>query len=109
MEKKKAYNIPNRNGIDATLYHAQTFIEGSAGERPGDDELMLVIPDFEQYETDLCQAGDITLSFSKSQAQRLARQLLRLSRDLMTAEERADMGDTPIIAVPSELLKQAGI
>ena len=32
-----------------------------------------------------------------------------MSRDLMTAEERADMGDTPIIAVPSELLKQAGI
>lgn len=89
---KRTYNIPNRNGIDATLYHAQTFIEGSAGERPGDDEVMLVIPDFEQYETDLCRDGSITLHFSKAEARRLSRILWQMSANLKTAEEREAEG-----------------
>lgn len=106
---KQPIEIANANGIGAYLHHARTEITDQHGTHPGDDCIIISIPNYKQYDTDLCQQGDITLSFSKSQAQRLARQLLRLSRGLMTAEERADMGDTPIIAVPSELLKQAGI
>lgn len=106
---KQPIEIANANGIGVYLHHARTEITDQYGTHPSDDCIMMSIPKYKHYETDLCQHGDMTLSFSKSQAQRFARQLLRLSRDLMTAEERADMSDTPIIVVPSELLKQAGI
>lgn len=106
---KQPLEIANANGIGAYLHHARTEITGQSGTHPGDDCIIMSIPKYKQYDTDLCQHGDMTLSFSKSQAQRFARQLLRLSHDLMTAEERANISDTPIVVIPSELLNQAGI
>lgn len=101
--------IANANGIGAYLHHARTEITGQSGTYPGDDCIIISIPNFKQYDTDLCQQGDITLSFSKSQAQRLARQLNRMAQELMTAEERAEMNDKPIVTVPAELLKHIGL
>lgn len=106
---KPTINVANANGIGAYLHHARTEITGQSGTYPGDDCIIISIPNYRQYGTDLCQQGDIALSFSKSQAQRLARQLNRMAQELMTAEERAEMNDKPIVTVPAELLKHIGL
>lgn len=80
--------IANANGISAYLHHARTEITGQSGTYLGDDCIIISIPNYKQYDTDLCQQGDITLSFSKSQAQRLARQLNRMAQELMSTMER---------------------
>lgn len=107
MEQKRTYNIPNRNGIEATLNHAQSYIEDGEGGHYGDDRIILAIPDFKRYDTDLCQDGNIYLHFSKAEARRLSRILWQLSARLMTAEEREaeDMGDFPGIVVDPNFFK----
>lgn len=103
---KPTINVANANGIDLTMRHAQVQVTSCDGTHPGDDEILLFVADVEQYETDLIQNGCLLLHFTKSQAQRLARQLLRMAQDLMTAEQRTDMEDTPIITISPELLNR---
>lgn len=106
---KQPIEIANANGIGAYLHHARTEITDQHGTHPGDDCVMLLIPKYRQYDTELYQSGDMVLSFSKSQAQRFARQLLRMAQGLLTADQRTDMEDTPIITVSPELLKHCEI
>lgn len=91
---KRSYDIPNRNSIDLSLHHAETMITDHTGTHPGDDEILLVIPDFAEYDTDLCQDGSICLHFSKAEARRLSRILWQVSANLMTAQERREAEDT---------------
>lgn len=107
MKQKRTYNIQNRNGIDATLNHAQTFIEDGEGGHYGDDRVILAIPDFAQYNTDLCQDGNIYLHFSKAEARRLSRILWQMSANLKTAEEREieDTSDRPGVTVDPNFFK----
>lgn len=106
---KPTINVANANKIGVYLHHARTEITDQSGTHPGDDCVMLSIPNYLEYDTELCQDGDMVLSFSKSQAQRLARQLFRMAKELMTADQRADMEDTPIITVSPKLLKHCNI
>lgn len=106
MEKKRAYNIPNRNGIDLYLHHAETMITDHTGTRPGDDEILMVIPDFAEYDTDLCQNGSIRLHFSKAEARRLSRILWQMSANLKTAEERrAEGAKAPEVTIDPDFFK----
>lgn len=106
---KSTIKIDNTNGIDLLLCHTEVQVTSADGTHPGDDELLLFVANVEQYETDLIQHGNLCLHFSASQARRLARRLWQMSRQLLTAQERADIGDTPKMTVPTNLLKEAGI
>lgn len=107
MEQKRTYKVKNRNGIEAFLHHAQTIIECGKEQYCGDDEVILTIPDFADYETDLCQDGTICLHFNKAEARRLSRILWQMSARLMTAEEREleDKSDRPGVAVDPDFFK----
>lgn len=107
--KDEAINVTNANGIDVKLYRALTRIEDENGTHPGDDMLMLAVESYKAFDTDFCQNGNAILNFTKSQAKRFARQLLRVAQDLMTAEERADTGDTPVLTISPGLLKKLGV
>lgn len=104
---KQTIKIDNANGIELNMHHTQVCVTSQNGTAPSDDQILLFVADVEQYETDLIQDGNLCLHFTKSQAKRFARQLLRMAQDLLTAEERADISDTPIITITPDLLKQA--
>ncbi len=108
MKPKTEYKIPNRNGIDVYLHHAQTTITDHTGEPPGDDEVILTIPNFPEYDTDLCQADTIFLHFSKAEARRLSRVLWQMAARLMTAEQREDASDRPEIVIDPDFFKMFG-
>ena len=107
--KESILEIDNANGIGLTMHHAQQVITDADGTHPGDDEIILFVADVAEYDTDLIQNGNLSLHFTAPQARRFARRLWQMSRRLLTAQERADMGDTPRMAVPTNLLKEAGI
>lgn len=109
MENQSHFNIDNANGITLTMHLAHTEIIDAEGTSLGDDEVLLFIADVDQYDSDLIQNGDLCLHFTAAHARRLARRLWQMSRRLMTAEERADLGDTPAMAIPTDLLKDAGM
>lgn len=87
--------IENQNGIEIYMQPTQVETISAEGRHHGDDEIMLSIDRPEDYDTDLIQGDTLMLHFSKTQARKFARQLLRMAHNLMTAEERADISDTP--------------
>lgn len=109
MKEETFIGIDNANGIGLKMCHAENMITDADGTHPGDDEIILFVADVAEYDTDLIQNGDLCLHFTAPQARRLARRLWQMSRRLLTAQERADMGDTPRMGVPTELLKETGI
>ena len=63
-------------GIEVKIASCPTTITGADGTRRGEDEVMVIVEDFEDYETDLVQNGDITLCLTKKQAVELAHKLI---------------------------------
>lgn len=101
---KLCYSVENQNGIELYMRHTQVEIISAGVSALGDDEIALTIDKPEEYETDLIQNGVIMLHFSKAQAKKLARQLLRMAQNLCTAEERAEARSNERIIIPTELL-----
>lgn len=85
---KESVPIDNVNGIELNLCHTQITVTDCKGDHPGDDNLLLVVPDAEDYDTDLIQDGAVILHFTKSQARRLARRLWQMAGAMKTAEQR---------------------
>lgn len=108
MKHKTEYSIPNRNGINASLHHAQTIIEDHTGKHSGDDEICLAIPDIAGYDTDLCQDGTLYLHFSRAEARRFSRILWQMAAQLMTAEQRGRLGPLPETIIDPDLIKIVG-
>lgn len=101
---KLCYSIENQNGIELYMRHTQVETISAEGRHPGNDEIMLTIDQPEEYDTDLIQNGVLMLNFSKAQAKRFARQLLRMAQNLCTAEERAEARNNERVIIPTELL-----
>lgn len=81
--------VENISGADVALVQTIT----KQGDRFGDDAVTL------------CLSPDTYIHMTGAQAKRFARQLLRMAQDLMTAQERTDVSDTPIYTIPDEMIK----
>lgn len=89
MTKKERYKVVNISGVEVELI--QTITKNKNGTF-GDDAVTLHI------------SPDTYIHMTGAQSKRFARQLLRMAQNLMTAEERQDVSDTPIITIPGNLL-----
>ena len=104
--KNQPYRIANRERVDAYLYHSVVSTDcGGENQHFCNDRVLFLIPDIADYDTDLIQDGDLILSFSKSDALRLARKLISMAHKLKTAEEREAEGLNGIPILPPELEK----
>ena len=75
-----SFKISNIMGVGVMLDRITTTITDSTGERRGDDEIIMYVPDCLEYDTDFLHGGDCaTLHFTPAQAKELAGQLWALA------------------------------
>ena len=94
-----AFKISNIMGVGVMLDRCTTTITDSTGERRGDDEIIMYVPDCLEYDTDFLHGGDCaTLHFTPAQAKELAGQLWALADGMAEPQRHTRKG----LARPSE-------
>lgn len=97
------YPVRNTKGVPARLFlTADIWRRFASNPIFSDDKIRLEIPDFRDHKRSLMEGKNLTLDFTKEDALRFARELIRLASLAMTAKERESEDKTP---TPEELLK----
>lgn len=75
----KPIEVKNLNGIGLKLDRIQTTISDCCGEHKGNDEIILYVSEYFEYDTDFIQDDCAMLHFSPTQARMLASRLWKLA------------------------------